>query len=449
MKQNFVRLILCLTLVIGLIPVALVGAASLPVSVSYRTHVQNIGWQNSVSDGAMSGTSGQSLRLEGIEIKVSGNSNLGISYSTHVQNIGWQGFVSDGAMSGTSGQSLRLEAIKIQLTGTDAALYDVYYHVHAQNFGWMGWAKNGESAGTAGYAYRLEAIEIVIIPAGATAPGITSGAFAQFSGVSYTSHVQNIGWQDYVSNGELSGTSGLSYRLEALKIKLANTDGGIEYRTHVQDYGWMNWVSNDALSGTSGQAKRLESIEIRLTGAATTNYDVYYRVHAQNFGWMGWAKNGASAGTAGYGYRLEAIQIVLVPKGGAAPGTAEGAFAQYITPDIITPTISLYTPDTPIPVSNYSATGKITSISYRIYNYPSASSTTQRIDMNTSGDCTYTRSKSEFVAFYAKLLNSAGQVVDSIVCMSPQLSSGQSWTNVIDSFYNVAPGTYTIQISNP
>ena len=39
-------------------------------SVSYRTHVQTYGWQGYVKDGEMSGTSGQSKRLEGININL-------------------------------------------------------------------------------------------------------------------------------------------------------------------------------------------------------------------------------------------------------------------------------------------------------------------------------------------------------------------------------------------
>ncbi len=155
------------------------GSTDVPfkqLSVSYQTHVQNIGWQGAVSNGGISGTSGQSLRLEGIKISVSGFEG-GISYRTHVQNVGWQNWVSNGAMSGTSGQSLRLEAIQIKLTGEMAEMFDVYYRVHAQNIGWMGWAKNGASAGTAGYSYRLEAIEIQLVPKGSAAPGSTTGAY--------------------------------------------------------------------------------------------------------------------------------------------------------------------------------------------------------------------------------------------------------------------------------
>ena len=32
------------------------------------------------------------------------------------------------------------------------------------------------------------------------------------------------------------------------------------YRTHVQSYGWQNFVTNGIVSGTSGEAKRLEGI---------------------------------------------------------------------------------------------------------------------------------------------------------------------------------------------
>ncbi|WP_414150217.1 hypothetical protein ACIZ62_12070 [Acetobacterium carbinolicum] len=147
-------------------------------SIAYTTHVQNYGWQKSVADSKMSGTSGESLRLEGIKIET-GIEGLGVSYATHVENIGWQDPVVDGAISGTSGKGLRLEAIRIKLTGEQAENYDVYYRVHAQNVGWMGWASNGTDAGTAGYGYRLEGIEIQIVAKGANAPGSTNNAFIQ------------------------------------------------------------------------------------------------------------------------------------------------------------------------------------------------------------------------------------------------------------------------------
>lgn len=149
------------------------------VDFSYRTHVQNVGWQDWKNNGAMSGTQGQSLRLEGIEIKRADTADvdLGIRYETHIENIGWEdSWKADGKMSGTEGRSLRLEAIRIELTGADAANYDVYYQVHAQNTGWMAFAKNGADAGTAGFGYRLEGIHVVVVPKGQAVPTPETGS---------------------------------------------------------------------------------------------------------------------------------------------------------------------------------------------------------------------------------------------------------------------------------
>ena len=317
------------------------------VTTSYRTHVQSFGWQNPVTNGVMSGTSGKAKRLEGIEISVSGNKNLGIQYATHCQTYGWLPWSANGEMSGTTGEAKRLEAIKIQLAGADKDKYDVYYRVHAQSYGWLGWAKNGEPSGTAGYAKRLEGIQIVVVKKTEAAPGLdyagvnaskgvhdsrayiakTNGTItipgsADSTNIMYKTHVQSFGWQNWVLNGTMSGTSGKAKRLEGINIKLSNAAyaGGIQYRTHVQTYGWeKEWKKDGAMSGTSGEAKRLEAIQIKLYGEMANHFDVYYRVHAQSYGWLGWAKNGEEAGTAGYAKRLEGIQIVLVPKGGAAP----------------------------------------------------------------------------------------------------------------------------------
>lgn len=301
-------------------------------SVVYQTHVQDVGWQSYVANGELSGTTGKSLRLEGIKISADGNTNGSIQYRTHVENIGWQDWTSDGQLSGTTGQSLRLEGIQIRLTGDLASKFDIYYQVHAENYGWLDWAENGEAAGTEGLSYRLEGIRIVLVRKNGTAPGSTDTPFVSTytNGlVRYRTHVQDVGWQSYVSDGTLSGTTGQSLRLEGINISLSpNVSGSIEYCTHVQDIGWQSYVSNGAMSGTQGQSLRLEAIQIRLTGDAANQYDIYYQVHSQDVGWMGWAKNGEKAGTAGYSRRLEGIRIVLVAKNGAAPGSTANCFIE-------------------------------------------------------------------------------------------------------------------------
>ena len=78
-------------------------------------------------------------------------------------------------------------------------------------------------------------------------------------------HIQDIGWQDWKDSEEMAGTEGQSKRLEAIQIKLENTqDYSIEYRVHVQDIGWQDWVKDGKTSGTEGQSKRLEAIQIRI-----------------------------------------------------------------------------------------------------------------------------------------------------------------------------------------
>ncbi|EIR3945733.1 C39 family peptidase [Enterococcus faecalis] len=321
------------------IPVAPAKAEEKVPDINYQTHIQDIGWQGVVKNGEISGTSRRSLRLEGIKMNISNSDLAGsVEYRTHVQEIGWQGYVKDNQLSGTSGKSLRLEAIQIRLTGEIANAYDVYYRVHIEDKGWLNWAKNSESAGSQSAAKRLEAIQIKLVKKGEAAPEGNGKAFLIGNeakrpdeikpNVNYQTHVQEIGWQGFVRNGESAGTSGKKLRLEAIKINLSDAAlaGNIEYSTHVQSIGWQEKKKNGELSGTSGKKLRLEAIKINLSGDVSRYYDVYYRVHIQDKGWLNWAANGAPSGSQSASKRLEAIQIKIVRKGEATPKGSGKAF---------------------------------------------------------------------------------------------------------------------------
>ncbi|EKN1419524.1 C39 family peptidase [Enterococcus faecalis] len=320
-------------------PVAPAKAEEKVPDINYQTHIQDIGWQGVVKNGEISGTSRRSLRLEGIKMNISNSDLAGsVEYRTHVQEIGWQGYVKDNQLSGTSGKSLRLEAIQIRLTGEIANAYDVYYRVHIEDKGWLNWAKNSESAGSQSAAKRLEAIQIKLVKKGEAAPEGSGKAFLIGNEakrpdeikptVNYQTHVQNIGWQGVVKNGEIAGTSGKNLQLEAIKINLSDgaLDGNIEYSTHIQNIGWQDYKANGALSGTTGKNLQLEAIKIKLAGDVSRYYDVYYRVHIQDKGWLNWAANGASAGSQAASKHLEAIQIKIVRKGETAPKGSGKAF---------------------------------------------------------------------------------------------------------------------------
>ena len=140
-----------------------------PPGATYKTHVQTYGWQKYVFDGALSGTVGQSKRLEAINIKgVNLPAGAHLQYEVQVQTFGWQGMKSDGQEAGTDGQSKRLEAIKIKLVGMPG--YSVEYRVQVQTYGWQGWVTDGALSGTVGQSKRLEAIEIKIVPSATIHP---------------------------------------------------------------------------------------------------------------------------------------------------------------------------------------------------------------------------------------------------------------------------------------
>lgn len=210
--------------------------------------------------------------------------------------------------------------------------------MHIEDKGWLNWAKNSESAGSQSAAKRLEAIQIKLVKKGEAAPEGSGKAFLIGNeakrpdeikpNVNYQTHVQEIGWQGFVRNGESAGTSGKKLRLEAIKINLSDAAlaGNIEYSTHVQSIGWQEKKKNGELSGTSGKKLRLEAIKINLSGDVSRYYDVYYRVHIQDKGWLNWAANGAPSGSQSASKRLEAIQIKIVRKGEAAPKGSGKAF---------------------------------------------------------------------------------------------------------------------------
>ena len=171
----------------------------------------------------------------------------------------------------------------------------ILYNSHIQDIGWEKdfSKKDGETSGTSGKSKRLEAIKIKL-----NVYGIN---------IKYQTHIQDIGWQDWKQDGELSGTSGQRKRLEAIKIKLENTDKySVMYRVHIQDIGWQDWKYDGDLAGTTGQSKRLEAIEIKIVEKVP---HVQYSAHIQDIGWQDWKQDGKSAGTTGQRKRLEAMKI--------------------------------------------------------------------------------------------------------------------------------------------
>lgn len=122
------------------------------------------------------------------------------------------------------------------------------------------------------------------------------------SKIKYRAHVQDIGWQEWKSDGQTAGTTGQGKRLEAIQI---DCDEPVTAKAHLQDHSWVDYgtITKDTVIGTTGQSRRLEDLCLK------GNFK--YRVHVAGTGWTQWtnADGIATLGTVGQSKAIEAIEI--------------------------------------------------------------------------------------------------------------------------------------------
>lgn len=120
--------------------------------------------------------------------------------------------------------------------------------------------------------------------------------------IKYKAHVQRVGWQTFVGDGEMAGTTGQALRMEAICII---SDMDIYAKAHLEDLGWLDYgkVNGGKIIGTEGEGRRLECLCLQ------GNFE--YRVHIQGSGWSTWthADGIATLGSVGEELRIEAIEI--------------------------------------------------------------------------------------------------------------------------------------------
>lgn len=309
-----------------------------------------------------------------------------IEFSIKTRSSDWTGWSKSNAeQRQASDGDAPVQCVRLRLASDDTGEYTIAYRVHVAGSGWLGWCAGEDVAGCETDGAVVDNLEVVIVEKGegnelatffsgqekaayvgfnnvgdameanqanpedsvdssalastglpAARPSASSATTAS---VSYRAHVQNIGWQRYVSDGETAGTTGRGLRVEALSLKVAGVNGGIRYRAHVQNVGWQGWHADGEDCGTTGRGLRVEALQVELTGAASANYDVYYRTHVQNVGWTSWTKNGATSGTTGRGLRVEAVQVLLVKHGQAIPTGDGAAYSKLANATYSSPTI--------------------------------------------------------------------------------------------------------------
>ena len=119
------------------------------------------GWSAQAANGAAAGTIGGGLRITSLKASLSIDSvSGGIAYQTHLSNGKWKKQKSDGAAVAAS---KTVDAFKILLTGPIAETYDVVYRAHVEGIGWQRRMRNGETAGVEGSGKRIDALKISIV----------------------------------------------------------------------------------------------------------------------------------------------------------------------------------------------------------------------------------------------------------------------------------------------
>lgn len=148
------------------------GEAKNTIGLKYRSHVQDLGTLAWVRDGQTSGTTGDALRLEALQIDVEalrekkGYSDVKIDALAHIQNVGdvtYQNIGKD-TIIGTEGESKRLEGLEFQCTGLPNGKA-LKFQVHEQDKGWSSVAtadEIGAFRGSVGEKRRIEAVKIWI-----------------------------------------------------------------------------------------------------------------------------------------------------------------------------------------------------------------------------------------------------------------------------------------------
>lgn len=130
--------------------------------------------------------------------------------------------------------------------------------------------------------------------------------------IMYKAHVSSIGWQDYVNDSQMAGTTGQSRNIQALTLKINNgTNYKLSGKVYINSIGYKTYesISSDQTAiGTQGRGLPLE--KIMLSYEDSYGYKLQYRVHVSSIGWMDWVDNGVETGKQGYS--IEAIEIRLV-----------------------------------------------------------------------------------------------------------------------------------------
>lgn len=133
----------------------------------YRSHLSNIGWLGFVGTEETSGTTGKSIPIEAIDVRWDNQTD---KISASFQDIKGKWYEWTYGVTGTTGKGLPLVKVRFD-TGVDIRKTGrtLQYRVHSADVGWSDWVNQGETVGTSGK--RIEAIQMRMLKNGKVEKG--------------------------------------------------------------------------------------------------------------------------------------------------------------------------------------------------------------------------------------------------------------------------------------
>ena len=125
-------------------------------------------------------------------------------------------------------------------------------------------------------------------------------------GITYRTHTAKYGWFDWVGDGEMSGSQGLSLPIDAIQI-----EGGMEsgilpvYQLNIDINGETGVCKFGEVCGAEDKGRDAYAIKVNC------EKKIKYRVYRRKKGWSKWATNDQWTEGAEDKLRIEAVQIKL------------------------------------------------------------------------------------------------------------------------------------------
>lgn len=279
--------------------------------IEYRSKVQKTGLEkNWSSNGMTSGTPGK--KIDSVAIRLTGEvaDHYDVYYRVCVQSVGWLGWAKNGADTGVTDLSYKLEAIQVVLVNKGAAAP-----------GNVGEIKSIDDL-------TVLTPKTPLLP-GAGLFKMGSGAKVSYAVKTADgwSSVKSDG-QVLTVSGQITGIAvGVNVPGSDLDLEVDMPDFGDPKSDPVEDYDAPfdmkkidagKRLENLRISINDGYYYYDEELDKDVFYSyygSSCDYSIFYRVKTSGKGWMAWTSEGLRCGTDEIGNTISAVQIVVLPKG--------------------------------------------------------------------------------------------------------------------------------------